>query len=63
MVAEYLDLPVTRENLLANVMSQISQLPHNKLRLPLRVHFMSNAVHEEGVDQGGVAKVNFICRD
>ena len=58
----HLDLYVTRENLLTNVMTQISKLPAAMLKLPLVVHFASNAVPEEGVDQGGIAKVYLSIR-
>ena len=54
----HLDLYVTRENLLTNVMTQIAQLPAAKLKLPLMVHFASNAVPEEGFDQGGLTRVD-----
>lgn len=56
--AQFLDLYVTRENILQNVIGQVSSCPEEWLRLPLVVHFSSNGVAEEGVDQGGVAKVN-----
>lgn len=55
----YLHFQVTRENLLTTAMSEISKISAEDLKLPLVVHFTSNAVAEEGVDQGGVAKVGF----
>ncbi len=38
-------------------MIQASKFSADKVKLPLVVHFTSNAVAEAGVDQGGVAKV------
>lgn len=57
-VRQFLDLYITRENLLHNVLTQVSRCPLEWLKLPLVVHLSSNGVPEEGVDQGGVTKVS-----
>ncbi len=48
-----------RTSLLADTAQQLALRPAHQLKRPLRVSFISNGLHEEGVDQGGVSREFF----